>query len=239
MSRRWVKILGISLAVLAVLFTLADRLAVHFANKEISRLAKGNYGYGNAAHGYVDLSIKGFPFLTQAAGGSFDHVTLDAGSFFVSDTSNASGGYLDIKRLHLDFHDVHVASLTGRSAQANLVTGTLTLSYEDLSEALSRLVGGGAPGGTRLTVSPAPGSNGQEAHVKVSGTVAGKPVDSVGTILAQADDVSFRVPGLEKSEGSWSVSLPINTGFTEARATEDGLEADVVGHQVRLGSTYR
>lgn len=237
MSRRWVKILGITLAVLAVLFTAADRLAVHFANKEITQLAKGNYGYGNTTDSYVDLSIKGFPFLTQAAGGSFDHVTLDAGKFFVSSTTDARGGYLHIDRLHLDLNDVHVASLSGRSAEANLVTGTLTLSYKELSEALSRLVGGGAPGGTRLTVSPDSGSNGQEAHVKVSGTVAGKPVDSAGTVLAQGDEVGFHVPGLDESDVAWSVSLPVNTGFAQARAAENGLEVGIVGHQVRLGST--
>ncbi|WP_326657347.1 LmeA family phospholipid-binding protein [Streptomyces sp. NBC_00385] len=233
MSRRWVKVLAIAVVVVAVLFTLVDRVAVHYADKEVAQLAKEKYGYGNTTDGHLDLAIKGFPFLTQVAGGTLHHVTLDAGRFYVSNTTNARGGYLHIERLHLDLNDVTVTSLSGRRAEANLATGTLTLSYKELSGAVTRLAGDGGP----LTVSQASGSSGQAARVRISGTVGGKAVNGIGTLLAQGDELTLNLPGVERANMVWTVGLPSGAGFTAARADEDGVEMSIVGHQVNLGSS--
>ncbi|MFI1096305.1 DUF2993 domain-containing protein [Streptomyces sp. NPDC020917] len=233
MGRRWVKVLAIVVVVLAVLFTAADRIAVHVADDEATKFAKEKYGYANTTDGHMNVSIKGFPFLTQAIGGDFGHVTLTAEKFFIDTTGNTQGGYLNVARLHLDLHGVNVTSLAARSAEANRVTGTLTLSYADLSSAVTRLAGGGGP----VQVSQAPGSDGQAARVKVSGTVRGTALDATGTLLAQGTELSFTLPGAEQAATVWQVSLPEGVGFTEARATEDGVEISLVGHQVTLGST--
>ncbi|MBV7700479.1 DUF2993 domain-containing protein [Streptomyces sp. TRM70350] len=227
------KVLAITVVVLAVLFTAADRLAVHYADKEAAQLAKEKYGYGNTTDGHLDVSIEGFPFLTQAAGQDFGHVTLTAGGFYIDTTSNTQGGYLHIDRLHLDLRDVRLTSLTGRSAEANLATGTLTLSYEELSGAVTRLTGNGGP----LQVSRAPGSNGQAARVKVSGTVGGTALNTTGTLLAQGTELSLTIPGADRAGTAWRVSLPEGVNFTAARATADGIEISLVGHQVTLGSS--
>lgn len=231
--RRWVKVLLITAVVLAALFTAADRAAVHYADKEITQLAKEKYGYANTTDGHMDVSIEGFPFLTQAAAQSFDHVTLTAERFTIDTTNNAQGGYLDVDRLHLDLRGVTVTSLTARSAEANLATGTLTLSYKELSGVLSRLSGNGGP----LRVSRAPGSNGQAARVKVSGTVDGTALSTTGTLLAQGTELSLTVPGVESAGNVWRVGLPQGVGFEAARATADGVEISLVGHQVTLGSS--
>ncbi|GHB68752.1 hypothetical protein GCM10010397_43820 [Streptomyces spinoverrucosus] len=231
--RRWVKVLAITVVVLAVLFTAADRLAVHYADKEAAQLAKEKYGYGNTTDGYLDVSIEGFPFLTQAAGQDFGHVTLTAGRFSIDTTSNTQGGYLHIDRLHLNLRDVKVTSLTARSAEANLATGTLSLSYKELSGVVTRLAGNGGP----LQVSQAAGSSGQAARVKVSGTVGGTALNTTGTLLAQGTELSLTVPGAERASTVWRVDLPAGVGFTAARATADGIEISLVGHQVTLGSS--
>ncbi|WP_285565419.1 DUF2993 domain-containing protein [Streptomyces sp. NBC_01463] len=231
MSRRWVKVLAITVVVLAVLFTLADRVAVHYADKEVAQLAKEKYGYGNTTDGHLDLAIKGFPFLTQVAGGTLHHVTLDAGMFYVDSTTNARGGYLHIERLHLDLNDVTVTSLSARRAEANLATGTLTLSYKELSGVVTRLAGAGP-----LTVSQASGSSGQAAHVKIAGT-GERAVNGVGTLLAQGRELTLNLPGVEGANMVWTVGLPNGAGFTAARATENGVEMSIVGHQVNLGSS--
>ncbi|MDX3748967.1 DUF2993 domain-containing protein [Streptomyces sp. AK08-02] len=233
MRRRWVKVLLITVVVLAALFTAADRTAVHYADKEITQLAKEKYGYANTTDGHMDVSIEGFPFLTQAAAQSFDHVTLTAERFLIDTTNNAQGGYLNVDRLHLDLRGVTVNSLTARSAEVNTATGTLTLSYKELSGVLTRLAGKGAP----LQVSRAPGSNGQAARVKVSGTVGGTSSNSTGTLLAQGTELSMTVPGVERAGLSWRVDLPYGVGFEAARATADGVEISLVGHQVLLGSS--
>ncbi|MEU6355287.1 DUF2993 domain-containing protein [Streptomyces sp. NPDC047072] len=233
MRRRWVKVLAITVVVLAVLFTAADRIAVHYAEQEAAQLAKEKYGYANATDAHVDVSIGGFPFLTQVADRDFGDVTLTASTFYIDTTTNAQGGYLHVDRLRLDLHDVQVTSLTARSAEANLATGTLTLSYKELSAVAGRL----AAGGSALQVSQAAGSNGQEARIKVSGTVRGTALNSTGTLLAQGDELTLNVPGAERADAAWRVDLPTGVGFTAARATATGVEISLVGHQVILGSS--
>lgn len=233
MRRRWVKVLAITLVVLAVLFTAADRVAVHYAEGEAAQLVKEKYGYGNTTDGHVDVGIEGFPFLTQAASRDFSHVTVDAERFLVDTTTNTQGGYLHVDRLRLDLRGVQVTSLTARSAEANLATGTLTLSYQELSDVVTRLAGDGSP----LKLSQAPGSEGQAARVKVSGTVGGQALSSTGTLLAQGTELSLTVPGAQRATSAWRVDLPEGVDFTAARATANGVEISLVGHLVTLGSS--
>jgi hypothetical protein len=228
-----VKVLLITVVVLAALFTAADRTAVHYADKEVTQLAKEKYGYANTTDGHMAVTIEGFPFLTQAADEEFGHVALTASRFSVDTTTNAQGGYLYVDRLHLDLRGVRVTSLTARSAEANLATGSLTLSYEELSGVLTRLAGNGGP----LRVSRAPGSNGQAARVKVAGTVGGTALDTTGTLLAQGTELSLTVPGVEQAGIVWRVGLPEGVGFESARAVADGVEISLVGHQITLGSS--
>lgn len=227
------KVLLITVVVVAALFTAGDRVAVHYADKEATRLAAEKYGYANTTDGHLDVSIEGFPFLTQVAGEEFGHVTLSADRFSVDTTSNAQGGYLHVDRLRLDLRDVRVTSLTARSAEANLATGSLTLSYKELSGVLTRLAGNGGP----LQVSRAPGSTGQAARVKVSGTVDGRASTVTGTLLAQGTELALTVPGVESAGLVWRVGLPQGVGFESARAAADGVEIGLVGHQVTLGSS--
>ncbi|MER7837591.1 DUF2993 domain-containing protein [Streptomyces sp. NPDC096040] len=233
MRRRWVKVLAITVVVLAVLFTIADRVAVYYADKEATHLAAEKYGYQNTTDGHLDVSIEGFPFLTQALSQTFDHVKLTAGQFTIDTTNNAQGGYLTVKQLQLDLHGVQVTSLTARSAEANLATGTLTLSYDALSGVVTRLAGNGGP----IRISQAPGSTGQAARVKVTGTVGGRELNSTGTLLAQGTEISLNLPGAQQPTATWRVQLPENVGFTEARAASDGVRISVVGHLVNLGSS--
>ncbi|GHI04732.1 hypothetical protein AQI88_29090 [Streptomyces cellostaticus] len=224
------KVLAITVVVLAVLFTVADRVAVHFADQEAARLAKEKYGYGDANDGYLHVSVEGFPFLTQALSRDFDHVSLDAGKFYVDDETNTQGGYLPVDKLHIDLRGVTVTSMTSRSAEANLAEGTLTLSYKELSDSLTRLAHTSDP----LQVSQAPGSNGQQANLKVTN---GTTLNTTGTLLAQGTELTLTTPGVHAGPAyTWRVELPANTGFTSARSTADGVEIGFVGHLVTLGS---
>ncbi|MFJ9523179.1 DUF2993 domain-containing protein [Kitasatospora sp. NPDC101801] len=234
MKRRWVKVLVVVVVVLAGLFVAVDRIAVHYAEKEAVALAEERYGYGaGSTDGFTEISIHGFPFLTQAADLSLDHVTLSAGNFSVNTTANAQGDHLNVRRLDLDLHDLAASSLTGRSASANLVTGRLTIGYEDLSGVVSRLLGEGGA----LTVATAPGGAGgnREAALRITGTWNGRPVDTAASVAVAADEFELRVPGFGGSRYTWRVPLPQNINFTAARSTQDGLELEATGHQVVLG----
>ncbi|MFF8423817.1 DUF2993 domain-containing protein [Streptomyces sp. NPDC016566] len=233
MRHRWVKVVAITVVVPAVLLTVADRVAVHYADKEATHLAAEKYGYQNTTDGHLDVSIEGFPFLTQAFGQNFDHVSLNAEQFTIDTTNNAQGGYLPVKQLQLDLHGVQVTSLTAHSAEANLATGALTLSYEALSGVVTRLAGSGGP----IRISQAAGSAGQAARVRITGVVGGRELNSTGTLLAQGNEISLSLPGAEQPTATWRVQLPENVGFTAARATSDGVQISMVGHLVNLGSS--
>lgn len=250
MRRRWVKVLTIVVVVLAVLGVTADRVAVHYANQEAATLARQKYGYGaDTTDGYLNVSINGFPFLTQVLSGQLDDVTLSAGNLVLNSRANAQGDYLDVQKLDLDLHGVTVTSLTARSAQVDLVTGDLTLTYQALSGVITRLMSNGGP----LTVGPAPGSDGQQARFRVTGTWGGRQVDTVGSLLAQGAEIDISVPGVGSSGGSnsgsstsaettgpgtyvWGVQLPVNATFSAATGTPTGVDLSVIGHQVVLGS---
>ncbi|MGV9993525.1 LmeA family phospholipid-binding protein [Streptomyces sp. NPDC003374] len=233
MRRRWVKVVAITVVVLAVLFTVADRVAVHYADQEATRLAADKYGYRNTTDGHLDVSIEGFPFLTQAFSQDFGHVALNAEKFTIDTTDNAQGGYLPVEGLRIDLHGVRVTSLTARSAEANLATGTLTLSYEALSGVVTRLAHAGGP----LRISQAEGSAGQAARVRITGTAGGRASDGTGTLLAQGNEISLSLPGAARPTATWRVQLPENVGFTAARATPDGVRVSLAGHLVNLGSS--
>ncbi|MFD0369590.1 DUF2993 domain-containing protein [Streptomyces sp. NPDC127114] len=237
MKRRWVKVLTITLVILAGLFVAVDRIAVHYAEKEAVALVEEKYGYGSGStNGFTELSIHGFPFLTQAADLSFDHVTLTAGNFSVNTTVNAQGDHLNVRELSLDLHDLTAPSFTARSAGANLVTGRVTIGYEDLSGVVSRLLGKGGA----LTVAPAPGGSGgaggdRSAPLRITGTWDGRPLDTTATVAVAADEFQLRVPELGGSTYTWRVPMPRNIDFTAARSQPDGLELELTGHQVVLG----
>ncbi|MFJ7065901.1 DUF2993 domain-containing protein [Streptomyces sp. NPDC101115] len=223
--------------ILAGLFVAVDRIAVHYAEKEAVALAEEKYGYGSGStNGFTEVSIHGFPFLTQAADLSLGHVTLTAGNFSVNTSANAQGDHLNVRKLSLDLHDLTAPSFTARSAGANLVTGRVTIGYEDLSGVLSRLLGKGGA----LTVAPAAGGSGgaaggQSAPLRITGTWDGRPLDTAATVAVAADEFQLRVPELGGSTYTWRVPLPRNIDFTAARSTPDGLELELTGHQVVLG----
>ncbi|MFB7666005.1 DUF2993 domain-containing protein [Kitasatospora sp. NPDC056138] len=236
MGRRWPRTVAVVVVVLAGLCTAADRIAVHYAESEATQLVRQKYGYGaGTTDGFTDVSIHGFPFLTQAAGRELDHVTLTAGNFTLNTAANAQGDYLNVAKLSLDLHDVKMTSLSARTAEANLVTGDLTLSYEDLSGVLTRLMGNGGA----LTVGPAPGSDGQQARVSVTGTWDGRPLETTATLTAQGEDIVVSVPGIGRTSYDWRVDLPQNAGFDTARSTPTGVDLALIGHQVVLGASSR
>ncbi|MFG2489117.1 MULTISPECIES: DUF2993 domain-containing protein [Streptomyces] len=234
MRRRWVKVLVVVVVIIAGLFVAVDRIAVHYAEKEAVALAQERYGYGaGSTNGSAEVSIHGFPFLTQAADLRLDHVTLKAGNFSVNTTVNAQGDHLNVRTLNLDLRGLTVSSLTARSAGANLATGRLTIGYEDLSGVVSRLLGEGGA----LTVAPDTGGAGgvQEAGLRITGTWNGRPLNTAATVAVAADEFELRVPELGDTRYTWRVPMPQNINFTAARATPGGLELEATGHQVLLG----
>ncbi|MFD9601096.1 DUF2993 domain-containing protein [Streptomyces sp. NPDC059970] len=226
---RALRILLVTAVVLGGIFVAVDRAAVYFAESEV----EGRVQVTGATIGSTDVSIKGFPFLTQVAGDQLDEVDVKITGI----ETDANGRRIRISRMNAALHEVKLADGYS-SATAARATGTAVISYEDLTKAASD--------GVVVEY----GGNGK---VKVTGTVdiLGNPlsrsvlstVTLVGghTIKVQADKVPGEgIPGLEglvreKTDFEREVGgLPSGLKLEKIQPTADGLEISVTGTDVRL-----
>ncbi|MER8085894.1 DUF2993 domain-containing protein [Streptomyces sp. NPDC094048] len=226
---RALRILLVMVVVLGGIFVAVDRAAVYFAESE----AEGRVAVTGATIGSTDVSIKGFPFLTQVAGSQLDEVDVEISGI----ETDANGRRIRISRMNAALYEVKLADGYS-SATAARATGTAVISYEDLTKAASD--------GVVVEY----GGNGK---VKVTGTVdiLGRPLSrSVlstvtlidgHTIKVHADKVPGEgIPGLEglvrrKTDFEREVGgLPSGLKLQRIQPTADGLEISVTGTNVRI-----
>ncbi|MFB6992733.1 DUF2993 domain-containing protein [Streptomyces sp. NPDC056230] len=226
---RALRILLVIVVVLGGIFVAVDRAAVYFVESE----AEGRVAVTGATIGSTDVSIKGFPFLTQVAGSQLDEVDVEISGI----ETDANGRRIRISRMNAALYEVKLADGYS-SATAARATGTAVISYEDLTKAASD--------GVVVEY----GGNGK---VKVTGTVdiLGRPLSrSVlstvtlidgHTIKVHADKVPGEgIPGLEglvrqKTDFEREVGgLPSGLKLQRIQPTADGLEISVTGTDVRI-----
>ncbi|MFG2627878.1 DUF2993 domain-containing protein [Streptomyces sp. NPDC048473] len=226
---RALRILLVIVVVLGGIFVAVDRVAVYFAESEV----EGRVQVTGATIGSTDVSIKGFPFLTQVAGSQLDEVDVKITGI----ETDANGRRLRISRMNAALHEVKLADGYS-SATAARATGTAVISYEDLTRAAS----------DGVVV-----EYGGDGKVKVTGTVdvLGNPLSrSVLSTVTLVDGHTLKVhadkvpgegiPGLEglvrkKTDFEREVGgLPSGLKLQKIQPTADGLEISVVGTDVRL-----
>jgi LmeA-like phospholipid-binding len=182
--RRWPwVVLGIVL-VLAALFVVLDRVAVAYAENQAATQMQSQ---GFPAK--PDVTIKGFPFLTQVAARRLNDVHITA--------SNVPAGPVKFS-FAADATDV-LLNPGYQSGTISHVTGTGVIPFSSVSSALGA-------GGSGLTISSAGGNT-----VKVSLNIAGFDVSMTGTV-EQTGPNTLKVH-LNQPSGI-PVSLPIPTDFT-------------------------
>ncbi|MFE3901160.1 DUF2993 domain-containing protein [Streptomyces sp. NPDC059153] len=226
---RALRILLVIAVVLGGIFVAVDRVAVYFVESEV----EGRVQVTGATIGSTDVSIKGFPFLTQVAGDQLDEVDVEITGI----ETDANGRRIRISRMNAALHEVKLADGYS-SATAARATGTAVISYEDLTKAASD--------GVVVEY----GGNGK---VKVTGTVdiLGNPLSrSVLSTVTLVDGHTLKVhadkvpgegiPGLEglvrkKTDFEREVGgLPSGLKLRKIQPTADGLEISVTGTDVRL-----
>jgi LmeA-like phospholipid-binding len=211
----WV-VLGIVL-VLAVLFVVLDRVAVAYAENQA---AKQMQSQGFPAK--PDVTIKGFPFLTQVAARRLNDVHITA--------SNVPAGPVKFS-FAADATDV-LLNPGFQSGTISHVTGTGVIPFSSVSSALGA-------GGSGLTISSAGGNN-----VKVSLNIAGFDVSMTGSV-EQTGPNTLKVH-LNQPSGI-PVSLPIPTDFTihiptlplhltiqSVRVTSQGVVVHATGSDIKF-----
>ncbi|MFH8373652.1 DUF2993 domain-containing protein [Streptomyces cyaneofuscatus] len=226
---RALRILLVLLVVVGALFVAADRLALHFAESE----AEDRVRISGGSTGTTEISIKGFPFLTQLAASEFDRVDVVLKDM----KTEAAGRAIRVGEVRARLHDVKLGSGYS-SATAARATGTAVVSYADLTAA--------AEDGVTVAY-------GGDGKVKVTGTVEilGRPISrSVVSTVTRVDGQTIRVradevpgegiPGVEQLvrtrtdfEGDID-GLPKGLELQKIQATESGLEIALNGSDVSL-----
>lgn len=227
---RALRILIVIAVVLGGLFVAADRIAVNVAESEAAERIKVQEGTADS----TAVSIKGFPFLTQAIDQEFDEVEIRLGGIRTS----AAGRPVRIEEMTADLFDVRVGEGYS-SATAARAAGTARISYADLTEA--------ADDGVTVAY-------GQNGKVKVTGSVTlplfGKITRSVVSTVSIVDGDTIRVradkvpgegiPGLEgeirkKTDFDRKLGgLPAGLKLEKVEAGPDGVVITVTGKDVRL-----
>ncbi|WP_432038173.1 LmeA family phospholipid-binding protein [Streptomyces cucumeris] len=225
---RALRITLIVAVILGVLFVAADRIAVSIAESKAADKIKTSQGLT----GTPDVSIKGFPFLTQVAGKELDEVDISMEGLT---TDAGNGRSVRVSELDAQLHTVGISG-DFSSATADRATGTAHISYADLSRAA----------GPGITVAYDPsGTN----RVKITGSLLGFSLTARSTItVVYGDTIKLHarsvpggsVPGWEEKVRQRTdmerqvEGLPKGMRLDTVKTDKDGMDISVTGQNVEL-----
>ncbi|MCX3286507.1 DUF2993 domain-containing protein [Streptomyces sp. NEAU-H22] len=241
---RALRILLIFVVILGGLFVIADRVAVGFAEDEAADRLKATENLSATP----DVSIKGFPFLTQVAGGSLDDIEVGIKDY---EAAAGNGQKIRIDDLRADMKGVEFSG-DYSSATASTATGTATIAYDELLKTAKSEPTQVAPGVTANVIGLSDGGNGK-IKVTVEATVLGtklpEPVSVLSSVKVDNGTVRVHADGLPKFGGVDIAEnrvraitdfqqkidgLPGGIKLDTVQAAPDGVEITVKGSGVRL-----
>jgi hypothetical protein len=126
---RALRILLIFVVIIGGLFVAADRLALHFAEGKVADRIQSSQNLRSKP----DVSVKGFPFLTQVAGKSLDEVDVGLGRL----NATANGHTVQVTQVKAVLKNVRIDS-SFSSATAGTAEGSARISYADLAAAVPK-----------------------------------------------------------------------------------------------------
>ena len=216
--RRWP---WITLLVIVLVLVGGDRAAKAYAEDQMASQVQSSL----ALSGKPNVTIQGFPFLTQAAARTFNTVDVNA-----SNETAGPGGQLEIASLTATLHGMHIHGTN--SATVDQFTASALVTFTALAHA------GGIPQG--ITLAPA-GPNQLKATVDILGfsSDATAKVTQVGNdkinvkitdfggvpadVLGSLTDFTFSIPKLPAGVKIQSISI-----------TQQGLRVTATGQNTTL-----
>ncbi|WP_407562983.1 DUF2993 domain-containing protein [Streptomyces sp. 184] len=231
---RGLRIVLVVCLVLGVLFVAADRLAVYVAEGKVAEKIQARQGL----EGSTDVSIKGFPFLTQIYGKHLDDVEVTMTGIRADPAAAGTGERLMISEFRADLGGVELDGDYG-GATAESAEGSALIAYEALTAVAGRqgvTFGYGGDGKVKVTAS-AEVLDAQEPAEVLS------TVETVGgdTIRLHAEEIpAAGVPGAEEAvRGAVDVErqvggLPDGVRLDMVTATDEGIVVDVAGRGIRV-----
>ena len=243
---RALRILLIVVVVLGGLFVIADRVAVHFAENEAADKVKTTENLATTP----DVSIKGFPFLTQAASGELDDVEIGIKDY-EADTGTATNGGPKTIRIDDLKADMKGVKFSGdySSATAATATGTATIAYDELLKAAKSEPTQIIPGVNAQVVGLSDGGNGKiKVDIKVTAAGATQTYPVLSSATVDGDTVKVHADNLPKLVVDLADSrirsitdfqqaihqLPGGVKLDSVQAAQNGVEITVKGSNVRL-----
>ncbi|MBT3154495.1 DUF2993 domain-containing protein [Streptomyces sp. CHD11] len=228
---RALRILLIVLVIVGGIFVIVDRVAVNLAEGEAADRLKVNENLATTP----DVSIKGFPFLTQVIGGTLDEVEVGIEGYEAATGDGAEK--IRIGDLRADMTGVEFSSDFG-SAVADSATGTATVAYDELLKTAKSETTEVAPGVTAEVVGLSDGGNGK-IKVAVEATVLGtklpEPVFVLSSVtVVDGNTVRVKADALPEFGGVAPAESRVRR-ITDFEQTIDGLPGGIRLDKVEAG----
>ncbi|MEV0719549.1 DUF2993 domain-containing protein [Asanoa sp. NPDC050611] len=244
-GRRVLITLLVLLIVIAGILVVGDRVAANFAEKKIAEQVSQEVAAQNVQSAPPEVSVGGFPFLTQVVAGQYEKITI-----VMRDVKgDVDGNQVSLPRLDVVAHDVKASIDTLRSGQGDVVAktvdGTGTITYDTviglvdqpglkLAEREGKLVAS-APVevlGQRFTVSGAAELAVKDRQIQIrlkDATAEGLPAvplaQQVVQNFIQRISINVDIP-----------ALPFNLTLKQVDPTPDGLAVTATANDVPLNS---
>jgi hypothetical protein len=212
-SRRFPLKTTIAIVVLLLLLVGADRVAAAITEDKMASQVQTSMHLS----GKPNVSIQGFPFLTQLIGRNLHTVVITG--------HNLTDGQLDLADINATARGMHIHGLS--SATIDSITGSVTITLSSLANA------GGVP--ASVTLKPA-GGNTVDATISVLGasatataTVTEEAGNKIHVHVTNAAGVPASVLG---SFSDFTVSvpnLPAGVNITNVTVTSAGIQVNFNG----------
>jgi hypothetical protein len=247
---RALRIILIVTVILGGLFVIADRVAVGFAENKAADRIKSTEGLASTP----DVSIEGFPFLTQVVGGELDDVKIGIKDYEASTSGAGSAGGTGTIRIDDLNAEMHGVAFNGdySSATANSATGSASIGYAELLKTAKSQATQVGPGVTARVVGLSDGGNGKikvAVEVSIGGTKVPQPVSVLSsvtvvggnTVKVHADSLpklgvdlaENRVRAITDFEQKID-KLPGGIQLDTVQAAANGVDISVKGSNVKL-----
>ena len=214
----------VAVLILVGLLVIADRVSAHLAARAVAQRVETSEGLPARP----DVSFGGFPFLTQALGGSYDDIRVTS--------HHLTRRRVPVSELIVHLHGAHVpfgAALRGdvRSIPVDREDATALFAFSDLNATL-------ASRGVHVDMA-------SRDQVRITGTVRGVAASALGTVSVSGDTVVITVQQVTANIGGVPVSasaafsftvdasrLPFGLHVTGVSVDSTGLVVTAVAHDI-------
>ncbi|TDB85351.1 DUF2993 domain-containing protein [Actinomadura sp. KC216] len=225
------KVLLALLVLLAVGVVAADRIGVRVAEDKIGEQVAAQYNLQQPP----DVTIHGFPFITQALGGDYDHIEVTIDDWTQRGVT-VTGVKVDMRGVSAPLSEVtqgSAANVTARTATASAV-----IPYDVIKKEAPKQVKKIGPKGDNL-------------EVDFESTFLGRPLSSTAIVQVKSTARGIAISPISVSSGggpavplalvkrqlTWTVpmaDLPLGSRISILEPTPDGLRVGATAENVRL-----